>query len=74
MKLTDRALEKLAEMVVGDHPQFLYRSSHYITRFFRRCGLPFVHDGAIPSLSCVGPPHAPPPFDHQGHRRDGRPP
>jgi hypothetical protein len=25
---------------------FPYRSSQYITRFFRRCGLPFVHDGS----------------------------
>jgi hypothetical protein len=46
MKLTDRVLEKLAEMVVGDHPDFPYRSSQYITRFFKRCGLPFVHDGS----------------------------
>jgi len=46
MKLTERVLEKLAEMVVGDHPHFPYRSSYYITGFFKRCGLPFVHDGS----------------------------
>lgn len=46
MKLSDRVLEKLAEMVVGDHSEFPYRSSHFITRFFKRCGLPFVHDGS----------------------------
>jgi hypothetical protein len=45
MKLTDRVLEGLAEMLVGDHPRFPYRSSSYITRYFERCGLPFVHDG-----------------------------
>jgi len=32
-------------MVVGDAKHFPYRSSHFITRFFARCGLPFVHDG-----------------------------
>jgi hypothetical protein len=31
-------------MVVGDARHFPYRSSYYITRFFARCGLPFVHD------------------------------
>jgi hypothetical protein len=46
MKLSDRALESLAKMVVGDHRDFPYRSSSYITRFFERCGLPFAHDGS----------------------------
>src|SRR5260370_942118 len=32
-------------MVVGDARHFPYRSSSRITKFFRRCGLPFVHDG-----------------------------
>jgi hypothetical protein len=45
MKLSERVLEELARMVVGDAKQFPYRSSHFITRFFARCGLPFVHDG-----------------------------
>jgi hypothetical protein len=45
MKLSDRVLEELAKMVVGDARHFPYRSSYFITRFFARCGLPFVHDG-----------------------------
>ncbi len=45
MKLSDRVVEELAKMVVGDAKHFPYRSSYYITRFFARCGLPFVHDG-----------------------------
>ena len=44
MKLSERVLEELAKMVVGDADHFPYRSSSYITRFFRRCDLPFVHD------------------------------
>lgn len=32
-------------MVVGDALHFPYRSSSKITKFFRRCGFPFVHDG-----------------------------
>jgi hypothetical protein len=46
MKLSERVLEELAKMVVGDADHFPYRSSSYITRFFRRCDLPFVHDGS----------------------------
>jgi hypothetical protein len=46
MKLSDRVLEELAKMVVGDAKYFPYRSSSYITRFFARCGLPFIHDGS----------------------------
>jgi hypothetical protein len=46
MKLSERVLEELARMVVGDAKHFPYRSSSYITRFFSRCGLPFVHDGS----------------------------
>jgi hypothetical protein len=45
MKLHDRVLESLAEMVVGDHPLFPYRSSSYITDYFHRCGLQLAHDG-----------------------------
>lgn len=33
-------------MVVGDAKSFPYRSSSYITKFFSRCGLSFVHDGS----------------------------
>jgi len=46
MKLSERTLEELAKMVVGDAKHFPYRSSSYITRFFERCGLPFKHDGS----------------------------
>jgi len=45
MRLRDRALETLAQMVVGDNSAFPYRSRSHITRFFSRCGLPYVHDG-----------------------------
>jgi hypothetical protein len=45
MKLHDRVLEGLAEMIVGDNPLFPYRSSYFIIQFFRRCGLPYIHDG-----------------------------
>lgn len=46
MKLDERVLESLAEMVIGDHVLFPYRSSSYITEYFRRCGLHVVHDGS----------------------------
>src|SRR5580704_2055951 len=46
MKLSERTLEELAKMVVGDAKHFPYRSSYHITRFFARCGLPFEHDGS----------------------------
>jgi hypothetical protein len=45
MKLSNRALQTLAKMVCGDHKDFPYRSSSYITSFFERCSLPFVHKG-----------------------------
>jgi hypothetical protein len=45
LKISDRTLDKLAKMVVGDEKHFPYRSSKYITLFFERCGLPFKHDG-----------------------------
>jgi hypothetical protein len=46
VKLSERTLEELAKMVVGDAKYFPYRSSQYITKFFKRCGLPFEHDGS----------------------------
>jgi hypothetical protein len=46
MKLREFTLEKLAEMVVGNHSAFPYRSSHFITTFFTKCDLPYVHDGS----------------------------
>jgi hypothetical protein len=46
MKLSDRVLERLAGMLTGDNPLFPYRSSRFITGFFKRCGFDFVHDGS----------------------------
>lgn len=46
MKLSQRTIERLAKMVVGDLPYFPYRSSSRITKFFKRCDLPFAHDGS----------------------------
>jgi hypothetical protein len=45
MKLHERVLESLAEMVIGNNPLFPYRSSSYMTEYFQRCGLPLTHDG-----------------------------
>ncbi len=45
MKFKSRNLREIAEMVIGDHPNFQYRSSSFITRFFEECDLEFVHDG-----------------------------
>jgi hypothetical protein len=45
VELSERVLEPLAQMVIGDNPLFPYRSSYFITRFFSRCGLGYVHDG-----------------------------
>jgi hypothetical protein len=67
MKLREFTLEKLAEMVVGNDQTFPYRSSHFITQFFTRCDLPYVHDGStrhrwakgvLAELN-LGPGHAP---------------
>jgi hypothetical protein len=46
LKLSERTLEGLAKMVVGDARHFPYRSSSKITKFFQRCGFSFVHDGS----------------------------
>jgi hypothetical protein len=46
MKLSQRTLERLSQMVIGDSKYFPYRSSSKITKFFKRCDLPFVHDGS----------------------------
>jgi hypothetical protein len=46
MKLRDFTIERLAEMVIGDHKDFPYRSSWHITRFFQNIGLDFTHDGS----------------------------
>jgi hypothetical protein len=67
MRLRDYAIEQLAEMAIGDNSAFPYRSSSLITRFFDRCGLPFVHDGSTRKWWTVerlkelnlGPSHSP---------------
>jgi hypothetical protein len=46
MRLREYTLEKLAEMVIGNHQAFPYRSSHFITAFFKKCELPYAHDGS----------------------------
>jgi hypothetical protein len=46
MKLTDRVLDGLAEMVTGSNQLFPYRTSSLITQFFNRCGFDYVHDGS----------------------------
>jgi hypothetical protein len=46
MKLREYTVEKLAEMVIGNHTAFPYRSSRFITAFFTKCDLPYVHDGS----------------------------
>lgn len=47
MKLRDRTLEEIAEMICGNGDQvpFLYRSSSKLTRFFRDIDTDFVHTG-----------------------------
>jgi hypothetical protein len=45
MKWKPRNLRELARMVVGDAEHFPYRSSKYITEFFKDCELAFVHTG-----------------------------
>lgn len=50
MKFRRRNLEDLADLVVGNLEQepavFPYRSSSYITEFFRELGTDYVHDGS----------------------------
>ncbi|HEY9755897.1 MAG TPA: hypothetical protein V6C97_12095 [Oculatellaceae cyanobacterium] len=46
MKLRAFTVEKLANMVVGDNSLFLYKSSYWITQFFTRCDMDYVHGGA----------------------------
>jgi hypothetical protein len=56
MRLSGRSLEALADMVCGDKEagtgrhswgeHFPYRSSSYLTRFFRACDLQYSHDGS----------------------------
>lgn len=56
MRLSGRSLDALAKMICGDKEagsgrrswgeHFPYRSSSYLTRFFRACDLDYAHDGS----------------------------
>ncbi|MFC1713651.1 hypothetical protein ACFL6S_08285 [Candidatus Poribacteria bacterium] len=57
MKLRDRTLTDLAEMICGSsgghsfgtgfkREHFLYRSSRYLTEFFESCDMDYRHDGS----------------------------
>jgi len=55
MKLSPKSLAALALMICGEFGprerwNFPYRSSSYLTRFFRDLGLPHVHDGSTRRL------------------------
>ncbi|EHM00530.1 hypothetical protein HMPREF9946_02570 [Acetobacteraceae bacterium AT-5844] len=45
MKFKQRNLRAIADMVIGDVPHFIRRSSSYITEFMEDCDLDYVHDG-----------------------------
>ena len=50
MKWRERTLDEIADMICGNGPQdevfFPYRSSSYITRFFRGADTDYAHDGS----------------------------
>lgn len=46
MKFHHRNLRAIAECVIGDNDEFLYRSSSRITQFFEECDLDYAHDGS----------------------------
>jgi hypothetical protein len=53
MKIATRTLSDLSEMICGgaggagfDRKNFPYRSSTYLTEFFRNCDMEYVHDGS----------------------------
>ncbi len=58
MKLSNRTLSALAEMICGasggmtgfSWEHFPYRSSSYLTEFFTNCDLDYVHDGSTRKL------------------------
>lgn len=53
MKWKERTLDEIAELICGNGPPettfFPYRSSSYITRFFRDADTDYVHDGSTRS-------------------------
>jgi hypothetical protein len=48
MKWRQRTLDEIADMICGngEGTPFVYRSSSYITRFFRDADTDFAHDGS----------------------------
>jgi hypothetical protein len=50
MKFKERTISRIADMICGDfnteESHFPYRSSSYLTRFFRDCDTNYVHDGS----------------------------
>jgi hypothetical protein len=49
LKINPNILEKLALMICGDSPfneYFPYRSSFYLTKFFKDIGMNYIHDGS----------------------------
>ena len=47
MKLRDKTIDEIADMICGNESEyFIYRSSSYLTKFFKECGLNYVHDGS----------------------------
>src|SRR5262245_7678977 len=53
MKWKERTVDQIADMICGNFPSdqslFPYRSSSYITRFFRDADTDYVHDGSTRS-------------------------
>jgi hypothetical protein len=56
MKWRQRTLDELADMICGngEGAPFVYRSSSYITRFFRDANTEFAHDGSTRSAWVSG--------------------
>lgn len=46
MKFKSKNLREIAECIIGDKNYFNYKTSWYISEFFKDCGLPFMHDGS----------------------------
>jgi len=56
MKWRQRSLDEIADMICGngEGTPFVYRSSSYITRFFRDADTDFAHDGSTRSAWVAG--------------------
>ena len=76
MAFRERSLDELADMVCGNFEAakslFRYRSSSYLTKFFRECDTDYYHDGSTRSYwvaerlreILAGPHFAPTHFEH----------